>query len=174
MFEEDYHSLSPNEQRILQRIRGRRMPGRGQRARADQDCQPGQIRSLPPALAQLCYIQRVENGYSIGNEILRSWLKNCSVAELAPAVSDTSAMMNADEEQQAINAQLELHAKRLRLLQEKQALLGISTPPEVAIEIDEIEKQRAELKGRRAELRGVAHDPAPAAPAQGSGPVAAP
>lgn len=174
MFEEDYHSLSPNEQRILRAFADVECLDEASALALIKDCQPGQIRSLFSALAQLCYIQRVENGYSIGNEILRSWLKNCSVAELAPAVSDTSAMMNADEEQQAINAQLELHAKRLRLLQAKQALQGISTPPEVAIEIEDIEKQIAGLKGRLGELRGVAYDAALAAPAQGSGPVAAP
>jgi hypothetical protein len=48
------------------------------------------------------------------------------------------------------------HKRRLRVLEEQQALRGASTPPEIIIEIEDIARQIADLDAQLALLR--AHD----------------
>lgn len=52
--------------------------------------------------------------------------------------------MDADE--MALQRQIEAHKKRLRILQERAAIQGINTPPEILIEIEEIKGEIQEIQ----------------------------
>jgi hypothetical protein len=51
-------------------------------------------------------------------------------------------------EQQSLHRQLDLCRRRLGILSERQAAYGLATPPEVLIEIEDLEKQIARLQER--------------------------
>jgi hypothetical protein len=154
MFQQDYDTLSDNERRLL-------------RALADADAlsadeagqqlgggaTPELARSLLTGLAQLCCARRAGDRYAIGNTLLRNWLRSELVREPAAAVSNEIAADMYSEEQQQITALIAQHERRLFLLQEQQALKGSSTPPEVLLEIEDIDKTVADLQRQLRALR---------------------
>jgi flagellar basal body rod protein FlgC len=85
--------------------------------------------------------------------MLRNWLRSGQVQEPAPAVSNAIAEDMANEEQQALTTQIDTWERRQWALQERQAQQGISTPPEVTIEIADITTKLGELKSELNRLR---------------------
>jgi hypothetical protein len=154
MFQEDYNSLAATERTIvktfattetLDEVRLAALIGGG--------AKPEQMHALMAPLAQLCYVRRVDGGYAIGSQLLRNWFCCCTVEEPAPAVSDAIASDWADEQIQEINNLIEEHERRLQKLLAQQAQLGISTPPQILNEIEDIQHQIAGLQKQRSQVR---------------------
>jgi len=75
------------------------------------------------------------------------------VQEPAPAVSNAIAEDMVNEEQQALTTQITAWERRLGVLEVQQAQLGISTPPEVINEIEDITTKLGKLKQELTRLR---------------------
>lgn len=80
-----------------------------------------------------------------------SSLTASSSVTITPSPSSTAANLKFNQKLsppriEAINKQLALHRRRLELLKERQAVQGLNTPPEVSIEIEDIEAKIEELE----------------------------
>jgi len=154
MFQQDYDCLSSNERRILLGFAAAESLSEAEVATLlGEGARPEQVHSLLSALAQLCYVRPAGEHYRIGNTMLRNWLRSGQVQEPAPAVSNAIAEDMANEEQQALTTQIDTWERRQWALQERQAQQGISTPPEVTIEIADITTKLGELKSELNRLR---------------------
>jgi len=154
MFQEDYNYLAASERSILKALAAvDALDAAGLVELIGKSVKTEQIGSLMSPLAQLCFVRRTDAGYVIGNELLRNWFRYCSIDEPAPAVSDDIAMDWADEKVQEIDNLIETHERRLRVREDQQAQLGITTPPEIVTEIEDIKKQIADLQRQRAQVR---------------------
>lgn len=152
-FQEDFNYLAASERTLLKALAAADSLDAAALAATLGGVSPDKIGSLMSPLAQLCLARRTETGYTIGNELLRNWLRYCSFDEPAPPVADDIASDWADEQVQAINARIEEHERRLRVLEDQQARMGISTPPEVVTEIEDIKATIAELRRERTKVR---------------------
>jgi hypothetical protein len=154
LFQLDYNYLAPVERRILrclsfvESLNETGLMGQLGVTMADM-----QLRYLIQSLVQLCYVRRVGERYSTGNALLRSWLQFWATDAPESPMSNAAAVNQADEEQQQIMALATTHKRRLRVLEEQQALHGADTPPNIVIEIEDITKQIAELDAQLALLR---------------------
>jgi hypothetical protein len=154
LFQLDYNYLAPTERRILRCLSFvEALDESGLLAELGVALAEIQLRYLVQSLEQLCYVRRAGERYSTGNRLLHNWLQFWAVDEPEPPMSDAAAVDQADEEQQEIMKVATMHKRRLRLLEEQQALQGIGTPPQVTIEIDQIQKTLAELDQQLQALR---------------------
>ena len=153
LFQQDFATLSAHERCILQRLASAESLSAEEIGDCiGRDAQPELIKSLLAGLAQLCWVRRAGARYMLGNRLLRNWLRSDLVQAPAPSISNEIAADLYSEEQQNITALIDQHKRRLFLLQEQQALQGISTPPQITIEIEQIGATVAELQ---AELRAL-------------------
>jgi hypothetical protein len=154
LFQLDYNYLAPVERRILrclsfvESLDETGLMGQLGVAMADM-----QLRYLMQSLVQLCYVRRAGERYSTGNALLHIWLQFWATDAPESPMSDAAAVDQADEEQQRIMALATTHKRRLRLLEEQQALRGADTPPDIMIEIEDITKQIAALDAQLALLQ---------------------
>ena len=154
MFQQDYDCLASNERRILNGFAAAAALSEAEvAALVGEGAQLEQAHSLLAALAQLCYVRREGERYQIGNTMLRNWLRSGQVQEPEPVVSNASAEDMANQEQQALTLQIDAWERRSWALKERQAQLGISTPPEVTNEIADITTKLGDLKGQLTMLR---------------------
>lgn len=154
LFQLDYNYLAPVERRILRCLSfAESLDETGLMGQLGVTLADMQLRYLIQSLVQLCYVRRVGARYSTGNLLLRSWLQFWATDAPASPISDALAVDQADEEQQQIMALATTHKRRLRLLEEQQALRGADTPPEIVIEIEDSTKQIADLDAQLAVLR---------------------
>jgi hypothetical protein len=157
LFQLDYNYLAPVERRILRCLSFvESLDEVGLQGQLGVAIAGIQLRYLIQSLVQLCYIRRTGERYSTGNQLLHIWLQFWATDAPVSRISDAAAVDQADEEQQRIMALATAHKRRLRVLEEQQALRGADTPPDVVIEIEDITKQIADLDARLALLR--AHD----------------
>jgi hypothetical protein len=154
LFQLDYNYLAPVERRILRClsfVESLDEPGlMGQLGVTMADIQ---LRYLIQSLVQLCYVRRAADRYSTGNRLLHIWLQFWATDAPESPMSDAAAVDQADEEQQRIMALATTHKRRLRVLEEQQALRGVDTPAEIVLEIEDITKQIADLDARLAVLQ---------------------
>jgi hypothetical protein len=154
LFQLDYNYLAPVERRILrclsfvESLDEAGLMGQLGVAMADM-----QLRYLIQSLAQLCYVRRSGDRYSTGNRLLHIWLQFWAIDAPESPMSDAAAVDQADEDQQQIMALATAHKRRLRVLEEQQALRGADTPPDIVIEIEDISRQIADLDARLALLQ---------------------
>ncbi|MEO7911384.1 MAG: AAA family ATPase [Roseiflexaceae bacterium] len=154
LFQLDYNYLAPVERRILRCLSFvESLDETGLLGQLGVTLADMQLRYLIQSLEQLCYVRRAGERYSTGNTLLRSWLQFWAIDAPASPISDKLAVDQADEEQQQIMALATAHKRRLRLLEEQQALRGADTPPDIVIEIEDITKQIADLDAQLALLR---------------------
>jgi hypothetical protein len=154
MFQEDYTALAASERAIVKAfVNVDTIDEAGLAALIGGGAKPEQMRALMSPLTQLCYVRRTAGGYAIGGQLLRNWFRFCAIEEPAPSVSDEIASDWADDQVQGINNLIEEHERRLQRLKEQQAQQGISTPPETLNEIEDIQKQIAELQQQRSHVR---------------------
>jgi hypothetical protein len=154
MFQQDYNCLSSIERRIMHSFASTDCLDEAKIAELIGDgAQAEQVHSLLLTLSQLCFVRSEGSTYCIANQILRNWLRSGQVEEPAPIVSDARATDMASPEQQALTAQIDAHQQRMWALEERQALLGINTPPEVSNEIDDIKLKIEALKEQLGKLR---------------------
>ncbi|HEX9440525.1 MAG TPA: AAA family ATPase [Roseiflexaceae bacterium] len=154
LFQLDYNCLAPIERRILRCLSYvESLDEAGLLAEPGIGIAETQLRYLVRSLTQLCYIRRINDRYSTGNRLLRNWLQFWAVDEPAPPMSDAAAVNQADEEQQRIIALVTAHKRRLRALEQQQALKGNDAPPDITIEIEDINARIAQLNGDLAQLR---------------------
>jgi hypothetical protein len=154
MFQQDYDTLSANERHILKALAEAEALSEAEIGQLiGSDAKTEMIKSLLTGLAQLCCVCRASERYQIGNTLLRNWLRSELVQEPEPAVSNEIAADLYDQEQQQITALITQHERRLFLLQEQQALQGISTPPQITLEIGQINATIADLRGQLGRLR---------------------
>jgi hypothetical protein len=98
-------------------------------------------------------VRRAGERYSTGNALLHIWLQFWATDAPESPMSDAAALDQADEEQQGIMALVTANKRRLRMLEEQQAVHGVDTPPAIKIEIEDITKQIAALNTRLAVLQ---------------------
>ncbi len=154
LFQLDYNYLAPTERRILRCLSFvESLDEAGLLATLGVALAELQLRYLVQSLAQLCYVRRTGERYSTGNRLLHNWLQFWAIDEAEPPMSDAAAVDQADEEQQELIKLAAAHKRRLRMLKEQQALQGVSTPPQIMIEIEDIESKIAELDEQLTELR---------------------
>ena len=154
MFQQDYECLSENERQILRAFTDSRPLSEGVIATLlGADVQPAQVRALLATLSQTCYVRRDGEGYRIGNDLLRNWLSSGQAREPEPCVSNEIAADLADEEQQSITAQITSWLRQRYVLEEQHAQMGISAPPHILTQIEDINKKIGELEQRLVELR---------------------
>jgi len=154
LFQLDYNYLAPTERRILRCLSFvESLDESGLLATLGVALAEIQLRHLIHSLAQLCYVRRIGERYSTGNRLLHNWLQFWAIDEPEPPMSDAAAADQADEEQQELIKLATAHKRRLRMLKEQHALYGISTPPQVLIEIQDIASKIAELEEQLAQLR---------------------
>jgi hypothetical protein len=154
MFQQDYDCLSSNERRILNGFAAAEALSEAQvAALLGQGAQPEQVHSLLATLAQLCYVRPAGERYQIGNTMLRNWLRSGQVQEPEPVVSNESAEDMANEEQQALTAEISAWERRLGARELQRAQMGINTPPEITIEIADITTKLGDLKHQLHQLR---------------------
>lgn len=154
LFQLDYNYLAPVERRILRClsfVESLDEPGlMGQLGVTMADIQ---LRYLIQSLVQLCYVRRAAERYSTGNRLLHIWLQFWATDAPESPMSDAAAVDQADEEQQRIMALATAHKRRLRVLEEQQALRGVDTPAEIVLEIEDIREQIADFDARLAVLQ---------------------
>jgi hypothetical protein len=154
LFQLDYNYLAPVERRILRCLSFvESLDEAGLMGQLGVTLADMQLRYLIQSLVQLCYVRRTGERYSTGNALLRSWLQFWAIDAPASPISDKLAVDQADEQQQQIIALVTTHKRRLRVLEEQQALNGANTSPEIVIEIEDITKQIADLDAQLAVLR---------------------
>jgi hypothetical protein len=154
MFQQDYECLSDNERRIVRGFADDRPLTEAEVATLlGAEIQPNQARALLASLSQMCYVRRDGESYRIGNQLFRSWLGSGQAQEPEPCVSNEIAADLADEEQQSITAQIANWLRQRYVLEEQHAQLGLSTPPHVLTQIENINQKVAELEKRLGELR---------------------
>jgi AAA domain len=147
LFQLDYNHLAPIERRILRCLAYvESLDDAGIQGQLGVTLADLQLRYLIQTLEQLCYVRRAGAGYATGNRLLHVWLQFWALDE-APPVSDHAAIEQADEERQELVRLLTMHKRRLCALEEQRALKGIDTPPEVVLEIEDINAKVAALKG---------------------------
>jgi hypothetical protein len=154
LFQLDYNYLAPTERRILRCLSFvESIDESGLLAELGVVLAEIQLRYLIQSLAQLCYVRRSGERYSTGNRLLHNWLQFWAIDEPEPPMSDAAAADQADEEQQELIKLATIHKRRLRVLEQQQALQGTSTPPQVVLEIQDIASKIAELEEQLAQLR---------------------
>jgi hypothetical protein len=154
MFQQDYECLSDNERRIVRSFADAKLLNETEiAAQLGANAQLGQVRALLAALSQTCYVRRDMEGYQIGNELLRNWLNSGQAQEPQPCISNEIAADLADEEQQSITAQIANWLRQRYVLEEQNAQMGLSTPPHILTQIEDINKKLGELEQRLDELR---------------------
>jgi hypothetical protein len=154
MFQQDYECLSDNERRIVRGFAdGKPLSEVDIAALLGAEVQQGQVRALLATLSQMCYVRRDGEGYRIGNDLLGNWLGSGQAREPEPCISNELAADLADEEQQSITAQITSWLRQRYVLEEQHAQLGLSTPPHILTQIEDINTKIGELEQRLGVLR---------------------